>query len=342
MTKTNANANANAELLPALAALGAYPNISPAALASCELDDGQILIDGVAFDAPAVARVTCYRGALRVVETDGERSYVAHGRHIERDSYGMDPNGAIGRDFWRVNRENFERLGDAIARCAELAANDDANASGFVGDEVDGDEVCIDDDSIDAAKLPSKLATALNAGDYANAYKTQDLARALAAFGNEGVQRTEGEIHAFTAGFFATYEAHEVPAADRDDYENAIAFLNDAANDADADADDRLPLHQRIARALSDNAQVTIESTHLDGIHDAKGRRVGGYARIRRPHEWETSRTGFALQINATRNGEVFGAIPPTTWFDDVEAAAVAADKRLAAQGKRYRRKFAK
>ena len=127
-----------AELLPAIAALGAYPNISPAALASCELDDGQILIDGVAFDAPAVARVTCYRGALRVVETDGERSYVAHGRHIERDSYGLDPNGAIGRDFWRVNRENFERLGDAIARCAELAdlaATPDADADADATDD---------------------------------------------------------------------------------------------------------------------------------------------------------------------------------------------------------------
>lgn len=78
------------------------------------------------------------------------------------------------------------------------------------------------------------------------------------------------------------------------------------------------------------------------GVCDERGRAVGGYAEIRRLSSAYGDRAGkYELSVFAARNGEKYGAIPPHTLYDTIEAAQSAAVPALLAQRKRYSKKYA-
>ena len=64
------------------------------------------------------------------------------------------------------------------------------------------------------------LSRAFDSGNYAAAYVTEDYERALHECCSE---RSDAYRAAFTLGFFASYERHEVPESHRDAYDAALA-----------------------------------------------------------------------------------------------------------------------
>jgi len=70
------------------------------------------------------------------------------------------------------------------------------------------------------------------------------------------------------------------------------------------------------------------------GLWDAKGRGVGGHARILHTPGC------FAVSIFATRNGQTYGAIPRSTEYTTLDEAMSAGERGLEAQRKRYTKKY--
>ena len=103
---------------------------------------------------------------------------------------------------------------------------------------------------------------------------------------------------------------------------------------------------------------IIIKSIKRDhGLVDAKGRAIGGEAILKKleadeidpvaaGYSWYYSTADkkapgeYKLFVYATRNGVGYGASPRGTFYKTAEAALVAAEKALVAQGKRYARTF--
>lgn len=81
------------------------------------------------------------------------------------------------------------------------------------------------------------------------------------------------------------------------------------------------------------------------GMVDEKGRAVGGYVavedRLRYIEGTKTTETCYGVRCYATRNGKQYGASPHPTVVSTVEEGKALAAGLLAAQGKRYAKKYA-
>lgn len=74
-------------------------------------------------------------------------------------------------------------------------------------------------------KLDAIIHRGFEAGNYANAYETEDYAEALAKLSSN---RSGEYVAAFTLGFFSSHEAHEM-GADFDTYLEALALVGKRA-----------------------------------------------------------------------------------------------------------------
>lgn len=61
------------------------------------------------------------------------------------------------------------------------------------------------------------LSHGFDAGNYANAYETQDLTAGLTKHNDQ----SEAFRHAYTLGFFSSYELDEIPSDVRDQFDDA-------------------------------------------------------------------------------------------------------------------------
>lgn len=71
-------------------------------------------------------------------------------------------------------------------------------------------------------RMPEWASRGFDAGNYANAYTTQDLARALGAPKSASERRSEYRA-AFVLGFLATYERSEMSETEREAHDAAAA-----------------------------------------------------------------------------------------------------------------------
>lgn len=85
------------------------------------------------------------------------------------------------------------------------------------------------------------------------------------------------------------------------------------------------------------------------GIHDEKGRLVGGYAtvvravRYTRDHCMPYKTGGWDVRIQSTRNGTAYGATAVRgAEYSTLNEAKAGAERGLVAQGKRYAKKYRK
>jgi hypothetical protein len=115
------------------------------------------------------------------------------------------------------------------------------------------------------------------------------------------------------------------------------------------------------ADVTRDESETTITLERSLGLVDEKGRAVGGFASISKEPRYRGSWVakyapdgtyletvhvrgeilGYEVEIRATRDGETYGASPRSTYYGTPEAALAAAMKGLAAQAKRYAKKYA-
>lgn len=85
------------------------------------------------------------------------------------------------------------------------------------------------------------------------------------------------------------------------------------------------------------------------GISDEKGRKIGGTVVVNKPWSYTDSYSGavrsekrWEVMLYTTRNGEKFGAIPRSTYFETEAEAIKAAEKKPAEAQKRFKKKFPK
>lgn len=96
-----------------------------------------------------------------------------------------------------------------------------------------------------------------------------------------------------------------------------------------------------------DRPRWVISAEH--GIVDEKGRAVGGFAVVSECRRWSIARSdyefveGWEVRILATRNGNIYGsAFPRPSKYPTLDEAKAAAERGLAAQGRRYAKKYGK
>jgi len=72
-------------------------------------------------------------------------------------------------------------------------------------------------------KLRDKMAISLgfDAGNFANAYETTSYSKACHKLG----RRSNNFLIGFTAGFFSSYETHEIEECERENVEACCAFM---------------------------------------------------------------------------------------------------------------------
>lgn len=84
------------------------------------------------------------------------------------------------------------------------------------------------------------------------------------------------------------------------------------------------------------------------GICDEKGRVVGGQATFQQNYKWDQETwscaylPGVLMYVQATRNGQKYGAVQPSRFYPDYASAVAAASGLLSAQRARYAKKYAK